>query len=45
MAKRNYSQPSFARYRPVRDVTLLTQCCPFDEEPVDPKRGHAVFSG
>ncbi len=41
---RNYIRPTCERYRPVRDVTLLTRCCPF-EQPIEPKRGHAVFSG
>ena len=39
-----YTRPVFARFRPVRDVTLLTPCCPF-EEPIEPRRGHAVFAG
>jgi hypothetical protein len=44
MSKSAYVRPVFGRYQPVRDVTLLTKCCPFEQE-VEPKRGHAVFSG
>lgn len=44
MSKRKYEKPKLARFRPVRDVTLLTKCCPF-EQPIHPKRGHAVFAG
>jgi hypothetical protein len=42
--KHMYERPAMVRYLPVRDVTLLTKCCPF-EQPVEPRRGHAVFAG
>lgn len=44
MNNHRYIRPAFARFRPVRDVTLLTPCCPFEQE-IEPRRGHAVFAG
>ena len=44
MNKREYSRPKMERFQPVRNITLLTKCCPF-EQPIHPKRGHAVFAG
>jgi hypothetical protein len=44
MNKRDYTRPRMERFRPVRDITLLTRCNPF-EQTIHPKRGHAVFAG
>lgn len=40
-----YERPVLRRFRPVRDVTLLSECCSPFQQPVHPKRGHAVFGG
>lgn len=45
MTKRVYERPKLERFQPVRDVTLLTRCCTPFEQPIHPKRGHAVFAG
>ncbi len=45
MMKLAYNRPKMERFRPVRDVTLLTKCCSPFEQPIHPKRGHAVFAG
>ena len=45
MNKSPYEKPALKRFRPVRDVTLLSDCCSPFQQPIHPKRGHAVFAG
>lgn len=44
MKRLSYVKPTMLRFEPVRDVTLLTRCSPFEQN-IYPKRGHAVFAG